>query len=131
MKSTLKTVLLYAAVVLAIILAVSWMLSSSAKAAPTYGDIIDLFNEGKVSEFNVNKNNVLTVKTTDGEKFEIIIRSVDMFRKDIDGYLEKQLALPEKDRTLTKWNIEDNQPSIWLSILPYAVMVIIFVVFFI
>lgn len=129
MKSTLKTVLLYAAVVLAIILAVSWMLSSSAKAAPTYGDIIDLFNEGKVSEFNVNKNNVLTVKTTDGEKFEIIIRSVDMFRKDIDGYLEKQLALPEKDRTLTKWNIEDNQPSIWLSILPYAVMVIIFVVF--
>ena len=48
MKSTLKTVLLYAAVVLAIILAVSWMLSSSAKAAPTYGDIIDLFNEGKV-----------------------------------------------------------------------------------
>ena len=131
MKSTLKTVLLYAAVVLAIILAVSWMLSSSAKAAPTYGDIIDLFNEGKVSEFNVNKNNVLTVKTTDGEKFEIIIRSVDMFRKDIDGYLEKQLALPEKDRTLTKWNIEDNQPSIWLSILPYAVMVIIFVVFWI
>ena len=95
MKSTLKTVLLYAAVVLAIILAVSWMLSSSAKAAPTYGDIIDLFNEGKVSEFNVNKNNVLTVKTTDGEKFEIIIRSVDMFRKDIDGYLEKQLALPD------------------------------------
>ncbi len=131
MKSTLKTVLLYAAVVLVIILAVSWMLSSSAKAAPTYGDIIDLFNEGKVSEFNVNKNNVLTVKTTDGEKFEIIIRSVDMFRKDIDGYLEKQLALPEKDRTLTKWNIEDNQPSIWLSILPYAVMVIIFVVFWI
>lgn len=131
MKSTLKTVLLYAAVVLAIILAVSWMLSSSAKAAPTYGDIVDLFNEGKVSEFNVNKNNVLTVKTTDGEKFEIIIRSVDMFRKDIDGYLEKQLALPEKDRTLTKWNIEDNQPSIWLSILPYAVMVIIFVVFWI
>ena len=131
MKSTLKTVLLYAAVVLVIILAVSWMLSSSAKAAPTYGDIIDLFNEGKVSEFNVNKNNVLTVKTTDGEKFEIIIRSVDRFRKAIDGYLEKQIAIPEQDRTLTKWNIEDNQPSIWLSILPYAVMVIIFVVFWI
>lgn len=131
MKSTLKTVLLYAAVVLAIILAVSWMLSSNASNAPTYGDIIDLFNEGKVSEFNVNKNNVLTVKTTDGEKLEIIIRSVDMFRKDIDGYLEKQLSLPEKDRTLTRWNIEDNQPSIWLSILPYAVMVIIFVVFWI
>ena len=118
MKSTLKTVLLYAAVVLAIILAVSWMLSSNANNAPTYGDIIDLFNNGKVSEFEVNRNNVLTVKTTDGEKFEIIIRSVDMFRKDIDSYLEEQLALPEGKRTLVKWDIEDNQPSIWLSILP-------------
>lgn len=129
MKSTLKTVLLYAAVVLAIILAVSWMLSSNANNAPTYGDIIDLFNNGKVSEFEVNRNNVLTVKTTDGEKFEIIIRSVDMFRKDIDSYLEEQLALPEGKRTLVKWDIEDNQPSIWLSILPYAVMLIIFVGF--
>lgn len=129
MKSTLKTVLLYAAIVLAIILAVSWMLSSNANNAPTYGDIIDLFNNGKVSEFEVNRNNVLTVKTTDGEKFEIIIRSVDMFRKDIDSYLEEQLALPEGKRTLVKWDIEDNQPSIWLSILPYAVMLIIFVGF--
>ena len=115
MKSTLKTVLLYAAVVLAIILAVSWMLSSGQNKAPTYGDIIDLFNKGKVTEFNVNKNNVLTVKTTDDEKFEIVIRSVDMFRKDIDGYLTAQLALPEKDRTLVKWDIKDNQPSIWLQ----------------
>ncbi len=131
MKSTLKTVLLYAAVVLAIILAVSWMLSSNANNAPTYGDIIDLFNNGKVSEFEVNRNNVLTVKTTDGEKYEIIIRSVDMFRKDIDSYLEEQLALPEGKRTLVKWDIEDNQPSIWLSILPYAVMLIIFVGFWI
>ena len=129
MKSTLKTVLLYAAVVLAIILAVSWMLSSGQNKAPTYGDIIDLFNKGKVTEFNVNKNNVLTVKTTDDEKFEIVIRSVDMFRKDIDGYLTAQLALPEKDRTLVKWDIKDNQPSIWLSILPYGIMLVIFIGF--
>ena len=129
MKSTLKTVLLYAAVVLAIILAVSWMLSSGQNKAPTYGDIIDLFNKGKVTEFNVNKNNVLTVKTTDDEKFEIVIRSVDMFRKDIDGYLTAQLALPEKDRTLVRWDIKDNQPSIWLSILPYGIMLVIFIGF--
>ena len=55
MKNTLKTVLLYAAVVLVIIFAVSLMLSSSNKTAPTYGDIIDLFTAGKVTEFDVNR----------------------------------------------------------------------------
>ena len=61
MKNTLKTVLLYAAVVLVIIFAVSLMLSSSNKTAPTYGDIIDLFTAGKVTEFDVNKNNQFKV----------------------------------------------------------------------
>ena len=131
MKNTLKTVLLYAAVVLVIIFAVSLMLSSSNKTAPTYGDIIDLFTAGKVTEFDVNKNNLLVVKTTDGTKFQIVLRSVEMFREDISDYLDKQLALPAEQRTLTKWNIENNQPSIWLSILPYAVMTIIFIAFWI
>ena len=54
-----------------------------------------------------------------------------MFREDISDYLDKQLALPAEQRTLTKWNIENNQPSIWLSILPYAVMTIIFIAFWI
>ena len=131
MKNTLKTVLLYAAVVLVIIFAVSLVLSSSNKTAPTYGDIIDLFTAGKVTEFDVNKNNLLVVKTTDGTKYQIVLRSVEMFRKDISDYLDKQLALPTEQRTLTKWNIENNQPSIWLSILPYAVMTIIFIAFWI
>lgn len=131
MKNTLKTVLLYAAVVLVIIFAVSLMLSSSNKTAPTYGDIIDLFTAGKVTEFDVNKNNLLVVKTTDGTKHQIVLRSVEMFREDISDYLDKQLALPAEQRTLTKWNIENNQPSIWLSILPYAVMTIIFIAFWI
>ncbi|CDE16879.1 aTP-dependent zinc metalloprotease FtsH [Eubacterium sp. CAG:841] len=131
MKNTLKTVLLYAAVVLVIIFAVSLMLSSSNKTAPTYGDIIDLFTAGKVTEFDVNKNNLLVVKTTDGTKYQIVLRSVEMFREDISDYLDKQLALPTEQRTLTKWNIENNQPSIWLSILPYAVMTIIFIAFWI
>ena len=131
MKNTLKTVLLYAAVVLVIIFAVSLMLSSSNKTAPTYGDIIDLFTAGKVAEFDVNKNNLLVVKTTDGTKYQIVLRSVEMFREDISDYLDKQLALPAEQRTLTKWNIENNQPSIWLSILPYAVMTIIFIAFWI
>ena len=131
MKNTLKTVLLYAAVVLVIIFAVSLMLSSSNKTAPTYGDIIDLFTAGKVTEFDVNKNNLLVVKTTDGTKYQIVLRSVEMFREDISDYLDKQLALPAEQRTLTKWNIENNQPSIWLSILPYAVMTIIFIAFWI
>lgn len=131
MKNTLKTVLLYAAIVLVIIFAVSLMLSSSNKTAPTYGDIIDLFTAGKVTEFDVNKNNLLVVKTTDGTKYQIVLRSVEMFREDISDYLDKQLALPAEQRTLTKWNIENNQPSIWLSILPYAVMTIIFIAFWI
>ena len=131
MKNTLKTVLLYAAVILVIIFAVSLMLSSSNKTAPTYGDIIDLFTAGKVTEFDVNKNNLLVVKTTDGTKYQIVLRSVEMFREDISDYLDKQLALPAEQRTLTKWNIENNQPSIWLSILPYAVMTIIFIAFWI
>lgn len=131
MKNTLKTVLLYVAVVLVIIFAVSLMLSSSNKTAPTYGDIIDLFTAGKVTEFDVNKNNLLVVKTTDGTKYQIVLRSVEMFREDISDYLDKQLALPAEQRTLTKWNIENNQPSIWLSILPYAVMTIIFIAFWI
>ena len=131
MKNTLKTVLLYAAVVLVIIFAVSLMLSSSNKTAPTYGDIIDLFTAGKVTEFDVNKNNLLVVKTTDGTKYQIVLRSVEMFREDISDYIDKQLALPAEQRTLTKWNIENNQPSIWLSILPYAVMTIIFIAFWI
>ena len=130
MKSNLKTILLYVVIILAIIVAAAWIFGDTGGDI-TYGQIIDLFDKGQVTDFSISKNNTLTVKTTDNKRYQIVIPDVYLFMDNIDGYLEAQRALPEAERTLKSWDIDDKQTSIFVSLLPYIIMGVIFIIFWI
>ena len=128
MKNNLKTILLYVAVIAVIIIAAAWIFSGN-RTEITYGEVIALFDEKVVTEFSIAKDNTLSIKTTEGKIYQIVIPDVYLFMDNIEGYLDEQRSLPEGKRTLQSWDIDDKQTSIFVSLLPYLILGVIFVVF--
>ncbi|MBQ9511233.1 MAG: ATP-dependent zinc metalloprotease FtsH [Clostridia bacterium] len=106
---------------------------SANKPKTTYNEIIELFKEGKVTEFSISENNTLTVKTTADEKIELIIRDAEMFlnNKYVSEYIDAQSELPQDQRTLQKWDLKTAHNSFFLTtILPMVILGILIVGFY-
>ena len=126
-KSNLKTILMFAALIAVFALVAAMIVSPSSKKT-TYNDIIELFKDKKVTEFTISSNNTLSLKTTDDQKIEFIIRDAQMFlnNKYVSEYIESQGNLPEAQRTLKNWNLETARQSLFLTtILPMLVIALI------
>ena len=71
MRSNIKTIILYAVLIIGIIIVASSVLRNiNADTKLEYSEIIDLFYEDKVEKFEINSRNILTVKTIP-EKTEV------------------------------------------------------------
>ena len=60
-KSSIKTIIFYAVLIVAVIVAVSIMFTNSKEEKVTYGDIVDYFQEDKVIEFTIDNEYFLTL----------------------------------------------------------------------
>ena len=135
MKRNTKTIILYAVLTLGLILfcMTLWTSKNSAEKV-SYGEVIALFDENKVTEFSVNSVNTLVVKTTELSEagspleYQITLRDVNLFYSMIKPYVEAQLELPASERTLVIENcdLEPLKTTSWFAtLLPYLVMIIV------
>ena len=95
-KNHLKTFLLYAVLIVAVILTVSIMFSSNEAEKPKYSDVIDYFQNDQVIEFTIDKKYYLTmvIDELDAEgkplgKTKTVgyqLRSLDLFNRDCSEY---------------------------------------------
>lgn len=129
MKSGLKTLLIYGTIVVIAIILISSILSGmTGNNDLKYDEIVGMIYNGEVKEFTITSSNKLIITTQDGVKYSRVLRSVDLFFKDIDEYLDIRLQTPEGERALVSYDIEDPQID-WLGslILP-GIMLVGFVV---
>lgn len=135
MKGNTKTIILYVVLIAGLILASLALLNGKSSTEQiTYGKVIEMFRDNKVTEFNVSSSNLLTIKTTetgeDGKpkSYQVHLRDLYLFYSDIDAYVDAQLALPADERTLVIENCDleaPKQTSWFVSLLPYLIILVL------
>ena len=133
MKINVKAIILYAVLIFAIIFTVMWMSGGKEAENLTYSEILEKITSGEVSEFTLTNKNELRIKTERGT-YTKRLRDAGLFFEQIDAYLREQEALPEEERALKKYEIQeprDEGMSIFLSFLPTALLIIAMIVIFV
>ena len=132
MKANIKTIILYALVILFVIFGASVLLQNMNPAEElSYSDIIELFYDDQITKFEVSAANELTFKTVDGKTYSRVLRDLGLFLYDIEDYLvayrNGQIV------NLTEgYDIAEPARNSWLlSLLPYAIVIILMIVFWV
>jgi cell division protease FtsH len=124
-KTNIKTLVLYAALILVVIFAASALLQGmNAAGRLSYSEIIELFEQDKVKNFEVSAKGELRLETVDGTVYRRILLDFYTFRKDIDPYLD--------NTALEGYDYEEPSKNSWIvGALPYILMVVLMVVFYV
>ena len=124
-KTNIKTLVLYAALILVVIFAASALLQGmNAAGRLSYSEIIELFEQDKVKNFEVSAKGELKLETVDGTVYRRILLDFYTFRKDIDPYLD--------NTALEGYDYEEPSKNSWIvGALPYILMVVLMVVFYV
>ena len=131
MKSNLKLIIFYLALIAVIIFAVSSFFGELAGEPPKYSDIIEYFKNEQVKSFEIDKNNHLSMQVSvpgkDGQVETIVtytLRSLEKFDRDLGALIAEQLDAG----IIEDYNIETAEPiPVWVSFLPF-IIVIIFII---
>ncbi|HHT54604.1 MAG TPA: ATP-dependent zinc metalloprotease FtsH [Clostridiales bacterium] len=139
MKSTVKTILVYLAVIAVIILVVSQFFQFTEVEPIRYDDVVEYFKNDQVKAFKVSNTNYLDLEIYDlGEDGEFVydsdgkiinptkkigyrLQSLELFHSDLSQYYLNNQNLEEYDfdpPTVWPW---------WVSFLPYAIVLIVFI----
>ena len=135
-KSSIKTIIFYAVLIVAVIVAVSVMFTNSKEEKATYGDIVDYFQEDKVIEFTIDNEYFLTLVIDELDEagkplgntktIGYQLRSLDLFNRDISRYY---LA---EGTNLADYDIEPEAAMPWwVAYLPYVIIIVLAIVFWV
>ena len=128
-KNNLKVIIFYAVVVAAILFAVVGIINSEKTEGKSFSEVVFYFETQQVSEFEVDNSNVLILKLRDGSiiKYKLSTISLNMlFFGSYADMIEEQIA----SGVIKQCDFEPaSNASFWLNIIPYAVVILLFVVF--
>ncbi len=139
MKNNGKTILFYVVLIIVILFASYFLLGTKEEKPPEYSKIVTMFENGEVEAYNVTAGNVLDIKTRDktnssgvtvkGKEFSVKLRSLELFERDIKPIVYALNHDDDPDNDITSYNYEPpKETSLWLSFLPYILMIVFFVV---
>ena len=117
-KNFAKTIIIWL-VVLAIIIAISTFLFNFNSAEKViYSQVLEDFRSGNVEEFYIDKDSVLTY-SMNGKIYQNELRDVNIFREDLKDVLD--------NGSIKKFNYETVRVAWWVTLIPYAIVIIAFV----
>ncbi len=126
-----KNLIVYLGIPIALFLIVAWFFSGSNTEQHTYSEMVSYFENQQVKEFTVNGNSaLLTVTLEDDTVVKHELMDWETFRKDVWDDIEAyDVAHPDEPM---KYNlIKASDSSIWVELIPTAILVIALVVFWI
>ena len=124
MKGSIKVIIFYVVLISVLIIAITSILGGANNSNYTYGDIVEMFKQEKITECYVGNDNILYLKDVDGKKITYEIRELSIFYTDLN-----ELILEQAEKgIITKYDYEPVQKTPWwLSFLPYVIVMVIFV----
>lgn len=131
MKSNYKILIFYAVLIAVIFFSTATLLGGQPNEKLVYSDIDKLFYEQQVKVFEIDKNNKLTIEKQDGEVVSFTLRDLDLFWRQFGEIIEEQLH-DDNPNTIESYNIAEPQIiPWWVSLLPGAVVIVLFIIFWI
>ncbi len=128
MKNSVKIIIFYAVMIIAVLVIVNMLLGNTELEEPGYSDILKLFKEEKVTEFSVDTANYITIKTTDGKEVVYRIRDLYLFEEHVGALIQEQY-----DKGIITWyNYETpKETPWWLQFMPYIIVLAVIIFFYI
>ena len=146
MKKSAKQILFYVVLIVAVIM-ICAMLFRQSTVSMKYSDVVSAFKadengQSQIEEFQIDKNNVLTmvfrddseigktfgVKNTNGKLVaEYRLASLNLFHADLGETIVKQI----QDGTLKGEYVAPTQYSAWLSYLPIILIVVSLIIMYV
>ena len=120
-----KGIGVYAAVFAAVLLLmVFWMSSGKPQSTLKYYQVLDLFRQDKVEEFQVDYNTGELVMTIEGQKQQIVyeLPSISQFREDVKPFIEEYEE--ETGETFKQNYLPAKQASLLTSLLPSLLLLV-------
>ena len=113
------------ALILVVLLATVFTLTGGNRVTPTYSEVVELFEAKQVESFTI-KGYRLTMQLRqpfEGQ-MEIVktLRSVDQFNDDLGDTIREQKAAG----ILTEYDYMEDNSGIWLSFVPYLILMVVF-----
>ena len=144
MKKNLFSILSFILLIAVIITAISFIIKKTGDEDPVYSDIVELFEnigvDGKesVKTFKLEASNKLTVTTTSEKKIVYVLQDRQRFYDDCYDYvLAYNQAVEEENQGVASGNkvekleydlVEPKSIPVWLSILPFVVIILLLAV---
>ncbi len=142
MKKTAKQLIFYIVLIAVVIGVCAFLFRSSASEKMQYSDVVAAFKGGEVASFEIDTDNVITMKFTEGseigQKFgaknsegvyiaKYRLASISIFHADLGDVIVDQIAAG----TLKGEYVAPAQYSAWLSYLPIILIVVSLIVMYI
>ena len=125
MKNNGKIGFIYLIVLLLTIFSASYFLSAGTGTEYKYSDITQFFYDEQVSSFTVDSTNTLTLTLKNNKKIEYQLLSLNLFYEDLNDLIVQQ----KQAGILTDYDFEaPTQLPVWVSFLPYILVIVIMVV---
>ena len=128
MKSNFKILIFYVVLIGLILISMATLFGSQPGEKVMYSDIADYFHEQQVKEFEIDKNNKLTIWKHDGEVVTYGLRDLDLFWNQFGDTIEEQ----HYNEIIEDYDIAEPQIiPWWVGMLPYIILAVLFIVFWI
>ena len=126
-RKDIKTLLIYAVIIGAIVLVLAPMFRGGGNAeVPQYDDVVQYFTSGEVAEFYISVDNVLTMKLQSGKEVVYQIANLGLFHADLGEIITEQMA-----QGTLKGEYEPNTSSLLSTFLPLIIIGVLLIGLFI
>ena len=116
----------YAVLIAVILIATAALFGGTPGEKIMYSDIDKMFYEQQVKAFEIDSNDRLTIVKRDNTTVTFSLRSLDSFWNQFGDTIEEQF----RAGIIEEYNIaEPVEIPWWVSLLPYAIVIILFIVF--
>ena len=139
-QTNFKVIIFYVVLVALIIGSTSMLLRNTGARTPEYSAIVAAFENGQVAKFEIDANDLLTYVTYDGTEHSFRLQSLTIFYSDLNDTIRAQVKanegkavadLKSGDGVYSYNYKEPTYVPYWVSFLPYIIMALIFIFFFI
>lgn len=126
MKSNHKILIFYVVLIGVVLLSTAAIFGNAPGEKIIYSDIYDLFREEQVKSFEIDGENNLIIEKHDGKSVSFTLRSLDLFMERFGDTIDAQ----KEAGIIESYDITPpKEVPWWISLLPYAILIILFVVF--
>ncbi|MBR6603702.1 MAG: ATP-dependent zinc metalloprotease FtsH, partial [Clostridia bacterium] len=131
MKSNFKVILFYLVLIGVIILTVTQIFKTSeakVEKLDDYSQVVEYFQKEQVKAFEVSDKNLITLTLADDTKASYQLSNITIFYNDLHELILEQKAAG----ILTEYDYKPAKNySWWIQLLPYAILIIMGIVFWI